>query len=79
MKKAFDNGARLTAYLMKAYDLKLDDVQQHNYFNGKNCPQTIRESGRWQGFLELAESYLKQKIIKEKTKERFCRKTLILR
>ena len=60
-EKAFDNGARLTAYLMKAYDLKLDDVQQHNYFNGKNCPQTIRESGRWQEFLELAESYLKQK------------------
>lgn len=51
----------MTAYLMKAYDLKLDDVQQHNYFNGKNCPQTIRESGRWQEFLELAESYLKQK------------------
>lgn len=60
-EKTFDNGARLTAYLMKAYDLKLDDVQQHNYFNGKNCPQTIRESGRWQEFLELAESYLKQK------------------
>ena len=47
--------------ILKAYDLKLDDVQQHNYFNGKNCPQTIRESGRWQEFLELAESYLKQK------------------
>lgn len=59
--KTFDNGARLTAYLLKAYDLKLDDVKQHNFFNGKNCPQTIREGDRWQEFLELTESYLRQK------------------
>ena len=60
-EKTFDNGARLTAYLLKAYDLKMDAVKQHNDFNGKNCPQTIRESGRWQAFLKLTESYLKQK------------------
>lgn len=60
-EKTFDNGARLTAYLLEAYDLELDDVKQHNDFNGKNCPQTIRENGRWQAFLELTERYLKQK------------------
>lgn len=59
--KTLDNGARLTAFLLKAYDLKLDDVKQHNDFNGKNCPQTIREGGRWQAFLELTQSYLKKK------------------
>lgn len=60
-EKTFDNGARLTAYLLKAYGLRIEDVKQHNDFNGKNCPQTIRESGRWQEFLDLTQRYLKQK------------------
>ncbi|HIT52378.1 MAG TPA: N-acetylmuramoyl-L-alanine amidase [Candidatus Fimivicinus intestinavium] len=57
-EKTFENGARLTAYLLKAYDLELDAVKQHHDFNGKNCPQTIRESGRWEEFLERVERWL---------------------
>lgn len=57
-EKTFENGARLTAYLLQAYDLELDAVKQHHDFNGKNCPQTIRESGRWVEFLERVESWL---------------------
>ncbi len=56
-EKTFDNGARLTAYLLDAYDLDTGAVLQHFNFNGKNCPMTIRESGRWDAFIRLVEQY----------------------
>lgn len=57
--KTFENGAKLTAYLLETYDLEIEDVKQHFDFNGKNCPQTIRETGRWEEFLSRVEYYLK--------------------
>lgn len=55
--KTFDNGARLTAYLLDCYDLDTGAVLQHFNFNGKNCPMTIRETGRWDEFISLVEQY----------------------
>ncbi|MCI9273703.1 MAG: hypothetical protein HFE39_07085 [Clostridiales bacterium] len=57
-EKTFHNAARLTAYLLNAYGLSIDQVKQHNDFNGKNCPQTIREDNRWSEFLEAVQGYL---------------------
>lgn len=57
-EKTFENGARLTAYLIETYNLDIEDVKQHNYFSGKNCPMTIREDGRWDEFLGRVEYYL---------------------
>ena len=34
-------------------NLTLDDVKQHHYFSGKNCPQTMRMKGMWNHFMEL--------------------------
>lgn len=56
----FDNAARLTAYLLDAYDLQIRDVKQHADFMDKNCPETIREQGRWEEFLKLVKDYQKQ-------------------
>lgn len=58
--KTFDNGAKLTAYLLNAYHLDRSDIKQHYDFNEKNCPQTIREAGRWNEFLTLVEAYQKE-------------------
>lgn len=57
-EKTFENGAKLTAYLIEAYNLSIDDVRQHNHFSGKNCPMKIRESDRWDEFLQRVEYYL---------------------
>lgn len=57
-EKTFDNGARLTAFLLNEYGLSIKSVKQHYDFNGKNCPMTIRETGRWKEFLRLTEKYL---------------------
>ena len=55
----FDNAAKLTAYLLDAYDLTLEDVRQHYDFSGKNCPEQIRQQNRWEEFLDLVQTYRK--------------------
>lgn len=45
--------AKLVAYLLEKNGLNLDDVKQHHYFSGKNCPQTMRMNGMWNHFMEL--------------------------
>lgn len=60
--KTFDNGARLTAYLLNAYKLKVTDIRQHGDFTDKNCPATIRDEGRWDEFIKLVTKYKKQEI-----------------
>lgn len=41
------NLGKLVAWLLHKYNLGLNDVMQHNDFSGKQCPQDIRNSGRW--------------------------------
>ena len=48
--------AKLVAMLMDKYNLTTNDVKMHNYFSGKNCPQTMREANRWETFLELCKA-----------------------
>lgn len=45
--------AKLTANLLYNNNLTFDDVKQHHYFSGKNCPQTIRMNGMWEHFMTL--------------------------
>lgn len=56
--KTMENAAKLTAFLLKEYHLTMDDVKQHYDFNGKDCPLTIRETGRWDEFLGMVEKNL---------------------
>lgn len=45
--------AKLVASLMYEYNLKISSVKQHNYFSGKNCPETLRVNNRWEEFLDM--------------------------
>ena len=45
--------AKLVAHLLKDNNLELDDIKQHHYFSGKNCPQTMRMNDLWEYFLSL--------------------------
>jgi N-acetylmuramoyl-L-alanine amidase len=51
--KATDNAAMLAAELCKRYGISVENVVQHNRWNGKNCPQMLR-NGRpynWETFI----------------------------
>lgn len=47
--------AKLVANLMYNNNLTIDDVKQHHYYSGKNCPQTMRMNGMWDYFKELVQ------------------------
>jgi N-acetylmuramoyl-L-alanine amidase CwlA len=58
--KTLQNAGELVAFLCKKYGfLNVGGiVRQHWEFTGKNCPQTIREKGLWQEFLNNCQSIL---------------------
>lgn len=48
------NAAALVRLLMEEHGIPLDNVVQHNRWNGKDCPKTIRSTpGAWEAFLAL--------------------------
>ena len=52
-KKACENAAALCKELMNKYNIPIENVVQHNYWNGKDCPFNIRR-GRpitWASFI----------------------------
>lgn len=52
--KAKENAAALVRLLMSDYFIPLANVVQHNRWNGKDCPATIRATpGAWEDFLAL--------------------------
>lgn len=55
-EKAKQNAAALVRLLMTEHSIPLDRVVQHNHWNGKDCPKTIRNTpGGWEEFLKLCE------------------------
>ena len=52
------NAAALVRLLMEEHGIPLDNVVQHNRWNGKDCPKTIRATaGAWEAFLALCNGY----------------------
>lgn len=49
------NTAKLVSKLLVHYNLTTSDIRQHYDFSGKDCPQVLRQSGRWSEQLELIE------------------------
>ena len=53
-EKSKRNAAALVRMLMKEHGIPLDRMVQHNHWNGKDCPKTIRATkGAWEAFLGL--------------------------
>lgn len=55
-----DNAARLTAQLCARYNIPLCNVVQHNRWNDKDCPRSIRSGalGGWGAFLDRVSTAL---------------------
>jgi hypothetical protein len=50
---AYQKLAKLTAQLLVTHRLTPNDVKQHNFFTGKNCPQTLRQANYWDVFIDM--------------------------
>lgn len=51
--KVMRRTAKLTAELLKNYNLTINDIKQHYDFSGKDCPRNMRHYKRWNEFLNL--------------------------
>ena len=49
--RACENAAELVRYLMAKHGIPIENVVQHNRWNGKNCPANLRLGG-WDEFIE---------------------------
>lgn len=59
-RKAVQNAAFLTAKILKDEGLTINDVVQHNYYSGKNCPRIMRSGSiiPWSSFIQMVKSNL---------------------
>jgi N-acetylmuramoyl-L-alanine amidase len=51
--KACENAAELVRYLMQKHNILIHNVVQHNRWNGKDCPKTLRATGKWADFIAM--------------------------
>lgn len=54
--KTIENGVKLVKYLTNKYSIPINNVVQHNYWSGKDCPKQIRNGFAgitWSKFIEL--------------------------
>lgn len=58
-EQTLKNTAKLTAMLLKAYDLDPGSVKTHEDFSGKHCPEILLGEGRWDEFMNLVEEEFK--------------------
>ena len=60
-ERAQENAAALVRLLRKEHGIGLGNVVQHNHWNGKDCPYTIRHTaGGWDNFLSLVKKSTKE-------------------
>lgn len=59
-KKAVQNAAELVAKIMKYEKIPIENVVQHNYYSGKNCPKIMRKGDivPWYSFIQMIKSNL---------------------
>ena len=59
-RKAVQNAVQLVVKILKEEKLTINDVVQHNYYSGKNCPRIIRGGTviPWSSFIQMVKSTL---------------------
>lgn len=57
-QRSEDNAARLAAYLLKEYNLTVDDLRRHYDWSGKICPHRIIEANSWDDFKAKVAGYM---------------------
>ncbi len=51
-EKTLRNAVEVTAQLLRERSWGVDKLRQHHDWSGKNCPRILRDTGRWEWFVE---------------------------
>ena len=60
-EKTLQNAAEVIAQLLRERGWGVDKLRQHHDWSGKNCPRILRDTGRWDWFVEQVKQKLEQK------------------
>jgi len=81
--RTVQNTASLVAKILKDENLTVNDVVQHNFYSGKNCPSKMRSTSApipWSSFLQMVKSNMQpsipNNIAKDDDKMQFTNETL---
>lgn len=50
-EKAKKNAAKLIGYLMRKYNIPIENVVQHNFWSGEDCPKRLKAEKKWGDFI----------------------------
>lgn len=76
--RTVQNTAALVAKILKDEMLTINDVVQHNYYSGKNCPSKMRSTCApipWSSFLQMVKSNMQPNITKDDDIMKFTNST----
>ena len=59
-RKSVENGAKLTAQLLKEQGWGIEKITKHQDYSGKYCPHRILGEFDWKNFILLVEKYMKE-------------------
>lgn len=71
-EKTLKNAIQISAFILKEFNLTYKDLRQHYDWNKKNCPRILRETSRWEWFVEevrkeMEVNYMLDKFIEKYT------------
>lgn len=73
-EKTLRNAIQVSAWILKQFNLTYKDLKQHYDWNKKNCPRILRETNRWEWFVnevkkEMEAQTMIQRLIDKYTEE----------
>ena len=62
-EKTLRNAIEVTVYVLKKFNLTYKDLKQHYDWNKKNCPRILRDTGRWEWFVNEVRKEMEEEVM----------------
>lgn len=70
-EKTLRNAIQVSAYILKKFNLTYKDLKQHYDWNKKNCPRILRETSRWEWFVDEVKKEMEVNTMLDKFVEKY--------
>lgn len=70
-EKTLKNAIEVTVYVLKKFNLTYKDLKQHYDWNKKNCPRILRDTGRWEWFVNEVKKRMEVNAMIERLIEKY--------
>ena len=70
-EKTLKNAIKVSAFILKKFNLTYKDLRQHYDWNKKNCPRILRDVGRWEWFIDEVKKEVEVNTMLDKFIEKY--------